>query len=366
MTNLLIVEDESWTRELIKQFVIQADMDIEVIGEADNGEDGLQLIREKHPDIIITDMNMPVVDGIDMLRQIETAQLDTKIIVLSGHDDFKYTRQAIRSAAVEYLLKPVDPEQLKQALKLCLEQRQRQISEALVALSPELLTVLNDYKRSVSAHLNELAVKSAEDALLECISYVDAHFNCGAPQWFRIYHEFLIMLEEFAAMECAELLDVLRDKFMKAYAPQQFAAADIAEALLGIYREAMGSIISSRKERKKLNLNLIFDYVQQHYADSISLETLAHRFFVSKEYLSKMYKLRFGENLMEQIIRLRMEAARSWVMQDGTQIKHIARRAGYEDVSYFHKLFKKHYGVSPMEMRQKEESTGGCSSYEEH
>ncbi|RED65523.1 response regulator [Cohnella lupini] len=359
MVDLVIVEDEPWTREMIKQFVIQSGLDIEVTGEADNGEDGLRVIKEKNPNIVITDMQMPLVDGIEMLRILETHQSNMKIIVLSGHDDFKYTHQAIRTGAVEYLLKPVDPEQLTQALKQCmedLEHSQRQISEVLVTLSPEMLAVLNDCKKNVSAFLNEFAVKSVEDALAECLTYLDTHFHCSSPQWLRVYHEFLAMLEQFAAMEGLELTDVLCEKSMLAHVPNQLVVADVSEALTAIFREAMDSLVSRRKDRKKVNLQQIFDYVQQHYADSISLETLAHRFFLSKEYLSKMYKLQFGENVMEQIIRLRMEAAKTRVMQDDTQIKHIAKRVGYDDVSYFHKIFKKHYGVSPLEMRQKDES----------
>jgi two-component system, response regulator YesN len=353
------VEDEPWTRELIKKFVNQADLNIKVVGEADNGEDGWRIIQERNPDIVIMDMQMPLLDGIELLRFLETARPNIKIIVLSGYDDFKYTRQAVRSGAVEYLLKPVDPEQLKQAMQLCmegLEHHRRQITEVLVTLLPEMLAVLNEYKKNVAAHLNELAAKSIEESLVECIHHLDSHFKCGSPQWLRVYHEFLITLEQFVAMEGLELNDVLREKFLQAHAPTQLVASDVLQALLAIYGEAIESILARRKDRKKVNLLQIFDYVQQHYADAISLETLAHRFYLSKEYLSKMYKLQFGENMMEQIVRLRMESAKTWVMQDSHQIKHIAKRVGYEDVSYFHKIFKKYYGISPSKMRLKEKT----------
>ncbi|MBB6735320.1 response regulator [Cohnella zeiphila] len=339
---------------MIKQLVRQTGLGIEVEGEADNGEDGCRILQDLKPDILILDMQMPLLDGVELLRFLKEAQPNIQVIVLSGHDDFKYMHQAVRSGVVEYLLKPVDPEQLKQALQLCLaglEHHRRQISAALVTLPPEMLAAVNDSKRNVATHLNELSAAATEEALTDCIRYLDSHFPCDSGQWLRVYHEFLLTLEHFAAMEGLELNDLLREKDLQARAPSHLNASNVSEVLTAIYREAMDSILTRRRDRKKVNLQQIFDYIQHHYAEGISLESVANRFYVSKVYLSQTYKRQFGENVMEQIIRLRMEAARSWVMQDDAQIKHIAGRVGYEDVSYFHKLFKKHYGISPAEMR---------------
>ncbi|MBW7455450.1 response regulator [Paenibacillus sepulcri] len=355
MAKLLIVEDESLVRDLIKKFVAQAIPDMEIIGEADNGEDGLRMIQELNPDIVITDMKMPLLDGIELLRILDSNQPNMKVIVLSGYDDYKYMHQALRSGAVEYLLKPVDPGQLTQALQLCLKELQHyrhQLSEVLVTLPPGILAILNDYKKNAAAHLNELAIKSVEDVLTACISHLDSQFDCGSAQWLRIYHEFLITLEQFTAMEGLELNGVLKEKDLLGHMPSKLNASDVLEAIKRIYREAMDFILVIRRDRKKVDLQQIFDYVQQHYADDISLGSLAQRFYVSREYLSKSYKLQFRENIMEQIIRLRMQSAKSWVMKDDIQIKHIAKRVGYEDASYFDKVFKKYYGVSPSEMRK--------------
>jgi len=356
MAKLLVVDDERWTRELIKHFAIQAEIGIEVVGEADNGEDGCRLIRELRPDIVITDMKMPMLDGIGLLHFLEEDRSDLKIIVLSGYDDFQYTRQAIRSGATEYLLKPVDPGQLKQALLLCLEdlrRRRRRISDVLVTLPPEMLAVLNDYRKNAAAYLNGLAAAPVEKLLAECVAELDSRFACDPAQWLRVYREFLTTLEQFAAMEGLELSGILQGRRLPEPLPAQLSASDVLSALQGIYREAIDGILERRKVRKKVDLRQIRDYVQQHYAEGITLESLAQRFYVSKEYLSKSYKLQFGENVTEQILRLRMQSAQRWLMQDGLPIKHIASRVGYEDVSYFHKVFKKYYGVSPAEMRMK-------------
>ncbi|WP_330672055.1 response regulator [Blautia massiliensis (ex Durand et al. 2017)] len=74
--------------------------------EADNAEDGLKIILKEHPDIIITDMKMPVMDGTQLLKNLEELHIDSKISVISGFSDFKYTRLAIQAGVIDYILKP--------------------------------------------------------------------------------------------------------------------------------------------------------------------------------------------------------------------------------------------------------------------
>jgi two-component system, response regulator YesN len=97
MSKILIVDDEKWTRETIKQFGKWEQYNIEVIGEAGDGQEALGLIEQFSPDIVITDMKMPGVDGIELLQIVTERFPQIKLIVVSGYDDFKYMRQAILS-----------------------------------------------------------------------------------------------------------------------------------------------------------------------------------------------------------------------------------------------------------------------------
>lgn len=95
---------------------------------------------------------------------------------------------------------------------------------------------------------------------------------------------------------------------------------------------------------------------------------MARRFFLSKEHLSKVYKLKFGENITEHIIRMRMELAKSLILRHDIPIKYIAHKVGYEDVSYFHKVFKRYHGMTPAEMRNacKRTQPGGTQAPDPH
>ncbi len=109
---LLIVDDELEIREAMNQSIPWAENGITVIGSAANGREALRLIETLHPDIVLLDIIMPIMNGLEVLEQLSMTEDNPKIIILSGHDDFKYCRQALRHGAVDYLLKPCHPQDI--------------------------------------------------------------------------------------------------------------------------------------------------------------------------------------------------------------------------------------------------------------
>jgi two-component system response regulator YesN len=122
MLKAIIVDDEKWARSIIRTFGQWEKLGIAIVGEAEDGVEGLDLIDKLAPDIIITDMEMSNMDGIRFLKSIKEKSMDSKIIVISGHDSFAYMKQAIHSQAVEYILKPIDADELNQALEKCIKE----------------------------------------------------------------------------------------------------------------------------------------------------------------------------------------------------------------------------------------------------
>lgn len=114
---MVIVEDEKLEREGIVEFFDWNSLDIEIAGTASDGIEGIELAKEIKPDIIMTDIKMPVIDGIEMSKKIREFLPKAKIIVLSGHDDFNYAREAMRFKANAYLLKPIDEKEMLDAVK---------------------------------------------------------------------------------------------------------------------------------------------------------------------------------------------------------------------------------------------------------
>ena len=119
MYRILLVDDEELIRVSLRYAIEQSGTDTEVVAEASNGREALALAREIEPDIILTDIRMPQMDGLDMIRALREASDNVQIIIISGFAEFEYAQQAIKYRVSEYLLKPVGAERLKEALANC-------------------------------------------------------------------------------------------------------------------------------------------------------------------------------------------------------------------------------------------------------
>lgn len=116
MIKVLLVDDEPIIVRGLKKLISWDSLDCEIIGEAYDGEEALEFIRENKPDIVITDLLMPVMDGMELVKNVYEDGLSAKIIILSGHGEFELARNALKYGVFEYLLKPVTKEQLAETI----------------------------------------------------------------------------------------------------------------------------------------------------------------------------------------------------------------------------------------------------------
>lgn len=114
---IIVVEDEVRIREGIRNLIDMLEGEWEFAGEAENGRSGLELIRSEKPDVVITDIRMPELDGLDMLEQAQKEGLGAKAIVLSAYSEFEYARTAMKMGVTEYLLKPISIDEFFKALE---------------------------------------------------------------------------------------------------------------------------------------------------------------------------------------------------------------------------------------------------------
>ena len=112
MVTMILVEDESFERRALMEHIDWSLIGVEIIGEAINGQQGLTLTMERRPDIVLTDVSMPAMNGIEMARKIRAILPETRILFLSAYDDFDYARQAIDLNIQAYVMKPVNENEL--------------------------------------------------------------------------------------------------------------------------------------------------------------------------------------------------------------------------------------------------------------
>lgn len=114
---VLVVEDEALMRRNIIKKVGEAAPYVRVVGEAKNGKEALRLIQLLHPQIVLSDVYMPVMNGLDLAHALQTDYPDIRVVIISGHRDFEYAQHAIQYGVVNYLIKPLDFQSLKEVLE---------------------------------------------------------------------------------------------------------------------------------------------------------------------------------------------------------------------------------------------------------
>lgn len=219
MIRAIVVEDEKNIRQGLILTTPWSDFDIEVIGEASNGKEGLELARRLNPDIVITDVRMPLLDGLSMIEEITETQ-DIVTIVLSGFSEFEYAKKALQLGAIDYLVKPFTDEELHGALsnaKSQVEQLQLLKNQKTISQS-ELVSTVSRYlsKSDRSQHKNikrlidyvqenyneEISVTSASEFLGVSESYLSRLFRSETSYSF---HEYLTVYRMKIA--CDMLID---------------------------------------------------------------------------------------------------------------------------------------------------------------
>ncbi len=114
--SVLVAEDEPLIRQNLVKKLREACPEFEVIGEAADGREALEAVAELSPDVLITDIRMPVMDGLALIREVYYTFPDVKVLILSGYDDFNYARTALVHGAKDYLLKPIVEADLRAAM----------------------------------------------------------------------------------------------------------------------------------------------------------------------------------------------------------------------------------------------------------
>ena len=163
MYKLLVADDEYWTREKIRNMLNWEEYQITFMNPAQDGEEVLRIVEKDRPDILITDINMPFVNGVDLVRKVKREYPDIVVFVISGYDDFEYVKQTLMDGAINYLLKPVARIDLVGALSKALEviskkeENEKQIVKTSSLIQDRELSFLVEKENSVIPTINFLS-----------------------------------------------------------------------------------------------------------------------------------------------------------------------------------------------------------------
>ena len=138
--HVVIIEDNLATVRSLSETIKWEELDCQVVGVAFDGESGRELILGSAPHIILTDIRMPGIDGLQMVRDINERYPDAKVIVITGYDQFEYANRAIKLSVFDYILKPIDNSEVERSVRRAVETLKKQISKNLRILKNSMLS----------------------------------------------------------------------------------------------------------------------------------------------------------------------------------------------------------------------------------
>ena len=160
MYKVVVIEDEITVRRGIVLTLDWAALNCMVAGEASNGEEGVEMILRLAPDIVVTDVKMPKMDGVEMITKLRQADCQSSFIILTAHSDFKYAQSALRLGVSDYLLKPLKDGDLEQAITTLLQKMQKPVPSQNVPPAEEASAIFQfQTDRSSKNHYVEAAIQ---------------------------------------------------------------------------------------------------------------------------------------------------------------------------------------------------------------
>ena len=511
MYRILIVDDEKDERNVIRFLLNKYRFQLDIM-EASNGKEALTLLRKQPVHILFTDIKMPFIDGIELATEARELYPAIQTIFFSGHDDFDFIKKALSLRAVDYILKPVKPDEFQQTLCSVIENIKTQEQElAQIEANTELLKThilnrlinktpleklkneypsinfdfLHDYShmifmqfdepffdrlpmekdtlffyqqiekaipslscdfidlnpfqillllkknRESSINTKQLAAriqtqihgeygincftsistelsspndmprlyeqmeKNIEDrlfysdtyeykkeststeriddpktdddllqAIQNAIKFADiANFKQNMNTLFEKYRSNLEISHIYVRFLFSKLLQMLVynlplydkktiNKTLEAiYSCHHFS--DIEEILRSVQNEITKRLEEEKKSPKHV-IQIVKQYIHEHYQEDLSLNLLSEQVYLSPGYLSEIFIQETGCGINKYIKNLRMEIAKDLLNNTNMKVNDICHNVGYQNLSYFVRSFREHFGASPEKYRQRD------------
>ncbi|NBD24599.1 response regulator transcription factor [Paenibacillus glycinis] len=390
---VLIADDESIIREGIRSSVPWDDLRLKVVGEAEDGEEALELAVEKQVNILLVDLSMPIMNGLALIRHLREQLPKCKIVIITGHDEFNYAYEAIKLEVDDYILKPVNPDMLGEVLarvvqkleettvneellqmaskqidkhfallreRFCLEWIKGELGEAEIREQLSFLRIPGeepDYVGVVrwpeqSKGKAFFSEKDRQLLLFAIENIMEEHLEPFTTVHFRDHVGLIVVLiwgkpqeTVFRRIE-ADVAGYLKIEIVASY--RHGSSGDVPS----LYLEARASV--NRETRLSPFVRRTKEIISDRYEDrDLSLEGIAGELNVSAVYLSRIFKQGMGTSFVSMLTAARMKEAIRLLNETDLAIHEIAEKTGYESQHYFSTAFKKTTGLPPNQYRKR-------------
>lgn len=440
---VLLVDDEIFTIRMLQNLIHWKELGLELMGYAQDGEEAYNKVIKEAPDIIVSDIKMPGMNGLEFLNRVRNVSPGIKTILMSAYADFSYVKEGMKLGCCDYILKPVDEQELEQALrKAAAEIQGEKEQEKVVSKSAQQLENINLYRYMKTGHgLNKIKkMKRQYLSKMQCYtlfmiqlssSTIDEYNNAANIEMGRegylsniLEHILSSWTVEYTIFDYEEGRWTVILETAENIPRQEIAASIISslfeetelhvnicfstvghnlEQLPGLYEEVLSlskysfyvgekDILGYGYNCKKQEIEAVRDIgisreadqtvqdgvtdaspflsggqkktcskiveeslalIEAKYNENLSLEEICAEVAVSKSYFCYLFKRETGMSLWNYLTVIRLQHARKLLEDTDLKSYEIAFKVGYDNPSYFSKLFKKYENMTPNEYRER-------------
>ncbi len=361
MKTMVIIDDELWTREVIKKLVSWSALGLKLVGEATDGETGFELIKKVHPDIVITDVRMPRLNGIALVKKLRREGFNRPVIMISGYDDYAYVREALKLGVTDYLLKPIRQEELNEQLQRCLTQSNDELKATIsTTLNADLFadmwwhTSYDAIEKKLTTALivgNRSMVKEQFEYLLKMLTSDQSNYP-SSDVLIGVYYALLFTLQKYIQSVDLSQEEVFLDQNVSFVFSNDTTPDDILQFLCNLYMAVIEHIKQIHSKKTRLDIDAVCRFLDENDLKNITLQRVADLFHVSKEYLSKAFKENRNISFTQYVTSLKMKKAYTLITEYNVPLMDIGAMVGYRNQSHFYKTFRKYFGKTPGDVQR--------------
>ncbi|BBH22541.1 hypothetical protein Back11_38860 [Paenibacillus baekrokdamisoli] len=347
MYRVLLVDDEPLVLEGLRLMVDWKSHGFAICGEACDGEDAFELIKQLNPDLVVTDVCMPIIDGLQLIEKCAATRQCALFVILSGHDDFSYAHKALQYSVRNYWLKPIDTDEIHLTLSELRNEWEAERKEA-------------EYG---TQHEQEGDSLKEEEALLFAIENNDVdrietaakrlywHMKRTAPEaGLRSFvaNMILDLIRRISEQETFEEMGerVFLHSSMFADSSEDSWLVD----LTALCKEAATNL--AQRRLKEGVAGEAARYVRHHFRKPLKLKQVAQELYIQPAYLGQLFKKTVGMSFLDYVHSIRIAEAQKLLRRTDLKVANVARSVGYVDPELFASKFKQFTNTLPSQYKK--------------
>lgn len=397
MHKLVIVDDEYLVRLGIRETIDWAANGIEVIGDASNGKQGYEMIKELNPDLVITDIKMPIMNGVDLVKTLHKDGFNGEIVVLSGYKDFEYAKETFENGIFSYVVKPIDNDELLEVVLRAVAKLEQKIKDRTLTskVQTELPTLQSEFMKKLlssnsfvgsdipSELLNHdislptngtMALISIEEMFKSKKSELNIYINLLKEALSKekiafVYFDFQDSIVIFLNSNNIEKISLIcRDTFipfeqktltaltvgLTLYSSLEYIQKTYESCLKLVQSKLLFHLNTVEMElddqtsyRHRQSISQFYSIIAEKYSTQLTVRSVSDEMNVSESYLMHLLKDNLGKTFNEILTGYRIGIAKRLLLSGKYRINEVSDKVGYIDVKYFSQVFKKIVGVTP-------------------